>query len=135
MEFLEGNQKYYYTSINVGGKIENKINKDNRYYFMISPYLSYWLAGKAYQLDKKTGEEVEINIEFSGEYTDGTKFEYNRWDAGITLATGIKHKFSGRRFGFLDIRYEFGMIHSGKENVDGTFNRVFSINLGYLFTL
>lgn len=133
-EVRDGKQKYYYVQLNTGGKIENKIDKKNYYFAMISPYLSYWLFGKRYENNKQIGIESEEKIEFSGEYNNDI-YEFNRWDAGIILIFGIKHKFSSKRFGFIDLRYEFGLINNDKINVDGTYNRVFNVNFGYLFRL
>ncbi len=134
LQFSEGHEKMNFLQINIGGMLENEINRNNYYYFIVSPYFGYWLFGRNYRVDSKTMQILDEKKVFKGELEDGTLWEYNRWDAGVILTAGLKHDFSRYRHGFVDFRYEYGLVSNEKLNVSGSTNRVFSINFGYLFT-
>jgi len=131
---LQGFQKFYYSQIEIGGKVDIKIDSKTRYYLLVSPYVAYWMWGKKMQTDLKTGDVFESKFVFTG-IDGGWDFEYNRLDAGLILSAGLKRKNKKGDFVVWNFKYEFGMVPNSKQIAVSTLNRVISLNLAYLFEL
>lgn len=123
----DGQNRYGYLQVESLGRYAANLKKNNYLTFGIGPYFSFWATGNYVTIDNATGLKTKSKIEF-----ETLDFKYNRFDGGIVFAIGYLFKNDCKAWG-MDIKYEVGMVSNAGENVDGSKNRVLSVNLYYLF--
>lgn len=125
----EGKNHYGYLQVDFLGKYAHNINKNNYLTFGLGPFAAFWATGKYVTKDLIYGTKITEKIDFRN-----TNYKFNRWDAGIIFSVGYLLKTNYKALAF-DLRYEIGAISNAKENVDGSKNKVLSINMFYYFKL
>lgn len=128
--YSEGTNIMDYLQLNLSGEIAWHITFRSSIYFYSGPYIAYWLVGKYYKHDLKTGKESTEKINFK----ENIDYEYNRMDAGIIGGIFYRKELKNNYL-FIDAKYEYGLISTDKLKVDGMTNRSFSIGIGILFEL
>jgi len=129
--YTSGYKVFGFAEENVAGQLD--LNYDSK--VMVSPYLgyfgAYWLYGKRKYFDYKNDIYITDKIYLKND----TIFEYNRIDLGLIAGVDFKYKLSKKQILTFGFKYEFSLLSSAKNKVDGWKNRNISIFLAYNFKI
>ncbi len=123
--YIYGYKRYNYFLASFAGKIDLNPFEKNVFALSLAPYLAYWKSGEQLEGYRKTHVILRDQMYLKAD----TNFAYNRIDAGVVFAVYLLHSINRKMRFNLSFGYELGMVSTAKENVLGTFNRNFFIDI------